>query len=732
MGFQGYRGGMVIPVLLVAATTALLATAQPAQKKPELPVFGVGVTLVAVPVFVTDKSGKSVQGLTAEDFEVEDQGKPVPIAAFQAIDVDVPSAARSAGAETPSTLANLPVAVQAAAPRQFVILIDRVFSPPGGLFFGRKAAGQFIRDALAPGDLVAVAAWGSNGLRVLTNFTTDHDAAARAIDGKGIAGAVAADPLGLSGGSGSLGASGIPGVDSVGAAGIPASGSVGDVVDAELAAQDGLMKEADEAAYRLAATAFIEDLSTLVNLIAPLRGRKQIVLLSSGFAEWAWVTPPNRAAKAEGEPLEARLKRVSKAAGQADVVIHTVTLDAIDAAGDVGQVQTRGIDATGPADFSRGPSAARSMLNRDSGRATLTTLAENTGGKFILPTGNFGKALGEVEQISRHSYVIALETSEADAKNDRPRKLKVKVKRPGLSVSHRPEYSAAAPRPSSRAAVQMAATEAISKGISGGPLHLHLQTLPYCDNDGKASLQVVLLVDGATLTEAAQGKDLAIQIYGYAMAEGRVVDGLALNTSIDLSKFASAVRGSGISVLTAFPVSTGRVDLRFFVRAGSSDLTGSIQRNVAVPAFSEGERVLSAPMFMLPPAGRLVVPFQPKSRPAIAIPFYVGDRRFVPDAAVVLTPGRPRDACVFVWRDRAAGTGPFHVTAELLRGGQEAQTVRIDGAPRVVSEADGFDRYVVTVVPPGAAAGAYRIRLTFVEPGTGRSVRTEAEVQLEG
>jgi hypothetical protein len=50
----------------------------------------------------------------------------------------------------------------------------------------------------------------------------------------------------------------------------------------------------------------------------------------------------------------------------------------------------------------------------------------------------------------------------------------------------------------------------------------------------------------------------------------------------------------------------------------------------------------------------------------------------------------------------------------------------------VVSETDGFDRYVVTVVPPAAAAGAYRLRLTFVEPGTGRAVRTEAEVELDG
>ncbi|MEO8361681.1 MAG: hypothetical protein ABI672_16725, partial [Vicinamibacteria bacterium] len=287
------------------------------------------------------------------------------------------------------------------------------------------------------------------------------------------------------------------------------------------------------------------------------------------------------------------------------------------------------------------------------------------------------------------------------------------------------------PRRASNSDVEGQAREAIAKGLSGGPLRLRLSTLPYRDTSGKQSVNAVLQIGGDALAQAAQGKEMAVQVYGYAMASGHVLDGIALKTSIDLAKVGAAVRDSGLSLVTAFPASTGNVDLRFFVRAGTSEITGSIQRNVAVPVFDAGESVLSAPLFMLPTAGQVVVPFQPKGRPQIRIPFYVGDDRFVPDPAVTLTPGRPRDVCVFVWRDRTGPTAPYAVTAELVRSGQAHLPVRIDGVPRIVPDADGFDRYVFSIVPPAVPAGDYTLRLNFVESGTGRSSRTEAIVEIE-
>jgi hypothetical protein len=470
-----------------------------------------------------------------------------------------------------------------------------------------------------------------------------------------------------------------------------------------------------------------------VKQLAPLRGRKQIVLLSDGFAEWAWASAPSWPVSAadsasfarvsdspEGEPLLGRMEAIFREAGQSDVVIHTISLNGNAEARGGQQPQGAGLDNM---------LSVRRAFNQNSGRSTLASMAENTGGRFILPTNDFGKALDEVDRISRHSYVIAFEATDPADPSHTPRKLKVRVRGTGLSVSHRASYATNAPAKTLDAqSIGVQAREAISKGLTGGPLRLHLATLPYRDLKGKASVHAVLQIDGVALAEAAQGKDLAVQVYGYAMAQGRVLDSMALNTSVDLSRFGAAVRNSGIRVITAFPASSEPLDLRFFVRTGASGVTGSIQRNVSMPSFAPDEAVLSAPIFTVPRAGKVVVPFQPANRPWIKVPFQSDGEPFVPDASAVLTPGRAREVRVFVWPARKAAAAPLVVTAEMTKAGENPLPLHLESPPRVVSDLDGFDRYIFVVTPPGSASGAYTLRLMFLDLESGVTSHTETAV----
>src|SRR5687768_16177301 len=126
------------------AFVAVAFVAEAAAAPP--PRFEAGVTLVTLSAFVTDREGKAIPGLTAADFEVFDDGKPVTIVQFQEVDAlaRVPAAAGGSWA------------IQAASRRQFLFLFDLSFSSPAGIVRARKAALRVADNGLVPSDLAGV------------------------------------------------------------------------------------------------------------------------------------------------------------------------------------------------------------------------------------------------------------------------------------------------------------------------------------------------------------------------------------------------------------------------------------------------------------------------------------------------------------------------------------------------------------------------------------------------
>jgi hypothetical protein len=80
----------VASLLAFAVAAAVYPTAQapPAQdppQQPQRPVFRAGIDSVSVDAVVTDKQGRPVLDLTAEDFEVREDGKPQSIDNFRLV-----------------------------------------------------------------------------------------------------------------------------------------------------------------------------------------------------------------------------------------------------------------------------------------------------------------------------------------------------------------------------------------------------------------------------------------------------------------------------------------------------------------------------------------------------------------------------------------------------------------------------------------------------------------------
>ncbi len=153
---------------LVAAFVLLAGAALPAMAQQTLPPAGdtIDVSIVNVDVFVTDRKGKRVTGLTPDDFVVRENGRVQPISNFaeyasEAGGVPIGQSIREAAAAVP------------AAKRTILVFVERFSLPTfrtGPMFTSIR---KTLHDLVRPGDSAAVVFWDNDSAFTLQDFTDD-------------------------------------------------------------------------------------------------------------------------------------------------------------------------------------------------------------------------------------------------------------------------------------------------------------------------------------------------------------------------------------------------------------------------------------------------------------------------------------------------------------------------------------------------------------------------------
>ncbi len=190
-----------LPLLAILALLSLAAGAGPglARQESEAPDPGrffetVDVNVVNVEVFVTDKKGDLVSGLGREDFELLEDGRPVEITNFYAVEG---GRASRGPLETPETAEKPPEGAGAEAPApsrppaegrvpedqrlHLVVYVDNYNIRPldRNRTFARLR--EFLYDTLGPEDRVMLVTY-DRSLHIRQPFTSDGSAVARALD----------------------------------------------------------------------------------------------------------------------------------------------------------------------------------------------------------------------------------------------------------------------------------------------------------------------------------------------------------------------------------------------------------------------------------------------------------------------------------------------------------------------------------------------------------------------
>lgn len=160
------------------AVLLLLAAQQVPLPKPG---FKSQVTVVEVDIVVTDRSGRPVRGLRVEDFEIAEDGSPVEIAAFSA--VDIPEAPRNSIIPPPDRSGSAFASNdQADGGRVILIVLDDIqVSFTAGRMATVKSVARRAVERLGPTDLAGVMTT-SGRLGGQAEFTTDKSRLMDAID----------------------------------------------------------------------------------------------------------------------------------------------------------------------------------------------------------------------------------------------------------------------------------------------------------------------------------------------------------------------------------------------------------------------------------------------------------------------------------------------------------------------------------------------------------------------
>jgi VWFA-related protein len=555
--------------------------------------------LVQLDLVVSDEDGRPVSGIGRDEIEVLEDGKPQTLSHFAE---ERRLAARAeAGAAPAPPAAPAPGAPPATPLRPrgllLVLAVDDLHTAPGNMAAARAAMTRFVDEQAGADDLLAlVTTSGTTG--VFQDFTRDKAALRRAI-ARVESRYQPVEP----GGAPYLSEHQAELIDR------------GDVEALRLAVQEILQTEdylgeigAREKAYAQARRMVFEimaragrTLGTLrgvVEGLAPLPGRKVVVLLSDGFLVGLGA--------AESRSFDVR--EIVDAATRSGVVLY-----ALDTRGLVADVPGGGASFQGPAVLTA-PGARQSLQTRghEAQRQSLNALAEDTGGFLVRDANDLSRGLGRVLRDNEAYYLLAYEPANA-ARDGRFRRIQVRLRgRPGLRARTRSGYFAPDDRraeaeesPEARREREIGQALSALFPLEGVPMRVSADFIDLPPAGPQAVVRARLDVSGVPFSPAGDrfGADLEIAGAVYDEAGRPVGEVTGERARLDLTEDSyRRAMADGLSVQRTVPLAPGRYQVRLAAREGTRSLLGSASAWVEIPDTAAGGLVLSS-VFLLADAG---------------------------------------------------------------------------------------------------------------------------------
>lgn len=362
--------------------TALLLAGTLVAQESGTPTFRTSTRLVQLDVVVKAKDAP-VSGLTKEDFQVFDNGKPQQIAVFSVREVN---AARPEPVALPKgVVSNRPSYSGPEPVSATVVLMDQQNTHPEYQGYARIQALKYL-DRAGRRELVAVYALDST-LKVLQGFTEDRALLRKAVDGYKMV-----QSLNLQDGS-----NGTPGL---------LTGLTGNGANAARAMN--FQRQADITTFAF---------ESLARHLAGLPGRKKLIWITAGMPlTFTQENERNGVMTTEFTNLSKQIYAPMKLLNDANVAIYP-------------------IDPRGVMTLAMGAGLA------DPGITTMIRLAEMTGGKAACNDNDLAEVLEEAFSDTDLTYTLGFYPAE-ERLDGSMHAISVKVNRAGVEARYRKSYTA--------------------------------------------------------------------------------------------------------------------------------------------------------------------------------------------------------------------------------------------------------------------------------------------------
>jgi VWFA-related protein len=569
------------PIVRTAAAAFLLLVRAPAAQESQagdVPRFRVSVDAVRIDAVVTDGNGRIVRDLTADEFEVLQNGRRqkvtfaqfVPVAANPGADQE--AVARSDARVRPESSPVVSPVTRSSIQRTLAIVIDDLGLSVESLISAKRALHTFIDRDLLPTDLAGILRTGGSASSVYP-FTTDrrvlHDAV---------------DALRWNGFS----RSGVEAFDAINQwTTFDDRTGLSDVND---------FKALDQFRRSTTAAGTLGALNLAIQGARDLPGRKALLFVSEGFQMF----------DADDTRVREALDRAVDQAARAGVVIYS-----LDARG----LQSGGLQA---ADNLKRPTSGQTMeqtvrekaadrggFNRDT-QEGLAYLAEQTGGFAVLNTNDLARGLGRISADVRDYYVIGYlpeaGTFVGPGKKPSYQKISVKVRRPGVRVRTRKEFlgvSDSEDQVSPPTPAQTLVRAAISP-FTSSDIALQITALPGYVRDAGLFVRTLLHIDARALTFAdgdSGRKSASADVLGMVFdRDGTEVAHLSTGFEVALTdgRMTDEALREGLAYMLRVPIpAAGAYQLRFAVRDRASGRLGNAGEFVQIPDIRRGVFALS-------------------------------------------------------------------------------------------------------------------------------------------